>query len=451
MPKRLFILSADGEVRCTDPSCSVSQCGQCSIEHNRRKRAAAKQLIQNAAAKRKRDEEAKVVEQTVQEIAGGRTFEWTWDRAENEFGGGVGDGTEFEDKATAASDAIIHKMEKALTSDEDKKQKVDATPIDLTSFSEDERNVESDKSKKAKQDSNHTTWNHMTRCMFLRCVAKYNPFAATVKKDMWAKIAVEMAKSTAYLHDTKQGDFSVRTDGHGLQVFYERRRNDMDKKLKKEESTSGHGGFSRNAEDVEEHGHMQSCRNLENDAARAKTAKREHKQHLDDLKNNEVNDAIIKAAEDDEVVQIKLLKVLQARVRQAKLEGKIWEGVECNKGMKYTFPSKALKDMEDLDKLKKKCDPEGLASSDVEPVARTGGSLANAITSLSSKMPNMAAFKQVDPAEFARSFFATKQQMARTLQQKLDEVSAQYRANVITLEEHLAFTKKVKDAHFDNL
>ncbi len=405
-------------------------------------------MSQDAAAKRKKVDEEKLVAETEQQIAAGRKFEWTFDRTENEFGGGVGDGTEFDEQPTAASDAVIRNMEKTLTSDEDQKPKahVDSAHIDLTS--EEERTGES---KKAKQDGNHTTWNHMTRCMFLKCVAKYNPFAAVVKKDMWAKIAVEMAKSTAYLHDTKQGDFSVRTDGHGLQVFYERRRTDMDKKLKKEESTSGHGGFSRNTEDVEEHSLMQGCRNLENDAARAKTAKREHKQHLDDLKNNEVNDAIIKAAEDDEVVQVKLLKVLQARVRQAKLEGKIWEGVECNKGMKYTFPSKALKDIEDLDKLKKKLDPEGLASSDVEPAVRAGGSLAIAITSLSSKMPNMAAFKPVDPAEFARSFYATKQQMARTLQEKLDEVTAQLRAGVINVDEHLAFTKKVKEAHFDKL
>jgi hypothetical protein len=288
--------------------------------------------------------------------------------------------------------------------------------------------------------------------MFLKCVSKFNPFAAPVKKDMWAKIAVEMAKSTADMTDTTLGtDFRVHTDGHGLQVFYERRRGDMDKKIKKESSTSGHGGFVRNKEEIEEHNLLQGCRNLEEDAAKSKTAKREHKQHLDDLKNNEVNDAIIKAAQDDEVVQVKLLKVLQARVRQAKLEGKIWEGVECNKGMKYTFPTKALKDMEDLDKLKKKIDPDGLASSDVEPVVRTGGSLANAINSLSSKMPDMAAFKPVDPSEFARSFFATKQQMTRTLKEKLEEVNEQLRADVITKEEHLEFTKKVKEAHFSKL
>ncbi len=371
-------------------------------------------------------------------MSAGRTFNWTYDhdRPEEDFGGG---------DAVAASDNVIHSMAMTLTTSDDESKKRHAS--DLTS--DDQRHGAS---KKAKADKgNHTTWNHMTRCMFLRCVSKFNPFAAAVKKDMWAKIAVEMQKSTTYLKDTQQGDFSVHTDGHGLQVFYERRRDDMDKKLRKEESTSGHGGFIRNTEEVEEHNLMHGCRNLERDAAAAKTAKREHKQHLEDLKNNEVNDAIIKAAEDDEIVQVKLLKVLQARVRQAKLEGKIWEGVECNKGMKYTFPSKALKDIEDLDKLKKKLDPEGLASSDVEPVVRTGGSLAIAIASLKEKMPNMAAFKPVDPADFARSFFATKQQMARTLQEKLEEVSAQLRAGVISADEHVAFTKKVKEAHFDKL
>ena len=450
MPRE-FIYHADGEVRCNDPSCNISQCGQCSIETNRRKRAAAKDAQKQLAQKRKREEEERAVELMRQQMADGKKMNWTYDRAEDDFGGGAGSAADAPGfvgtTPTAASDAVIKNMEKSLTSDEDRNRK---PHVDLTSdVTDDDRKG----GKKAKQDrDNHTTWNHQTRTMFLKCVSKFNPFAAPVKKDMWAKIAVEMAKSTADMTDATLGtDFRVHTDGHGLQVFYERRRGDMDKKMKKEGSTSGHGGFVRNKEEIEEHNLLQGCRNLEEDAAKSRTAKREHKQHLDDLKNNEVNDAIIKAAQDDEVVQVKLLKVLQARVRQAKLEGKIWEGVECNKGMKYTFPSKALKDMEDLDKLKKKFDPDGLASSDVEPVVRTGGSLANAIASLQSKMPDMAAFKPVDPAEFARSFFATKQQMTRTLKEKLEEVNEQLRAEVITKEEHLEFTKKVKEAHFSKL
>jgi hypothetical protein len=172
---------------------------------------------------------------------------------------------------------------------------------------------------------------------------------------------------------------------------------------------------------------------------------------MESLKNNDVNEAIIKAAEDDTIVQVKLLKVLQARVRQAKLEAKIWEGVECNKGMKYTFPSKALKDIEDLDNLKKKVDPEGktLDSSDADFVSqRTNGSLANAITSFTAKMPNMAAFTPVDPAVFAQKFFATKQQMTKTLREKLDAVQTEFENKNITLEEKEEFEKKVKQAHF---
>lgn len=436
--KRVFSYSADGEVRCNDPSCNVSQCGQCSIEANRRKKNAAKSARQNEAQKRKREEDDKLVAETTRQIAAGKTFTFTFDRAESDFG----------DAPTALSDHVIEnmeKMEKSFTSDDDRKNKA---PIDITS--DDDPKVDS---KKARQDrDNHTTWNHQTRTMFLKCVAKFNPFSAAVKKDAWAKISSEMGKSTADMIDKEKGtDYRVRTDGHGLQVYYDRRRADMDKKLKKEGSTSGHGGFTRNKDEIEEHNFLQSCRNLEDDAARVKTAKREHNKLLDDLKNNEVNDAIIRAAQDDEVVQVKLLKVLQARVRQAKLEGKIWEGNESNKGMKYTFPSKALKDIEDLDKLKKKMDPDGLASSDVEPVVRTGGSLANAISSLSSKMPDMASYKPVDPAEFARSFFATKQQMTRTLKQKLDEVDEQRDAGVINDQEHAEFTKKVKEAHFSQL
>ena len=121
--------------------------------------------------------------------------------------------------------------------------------------------------------------------------------------------------------------------------------------------------------------------------------------------------------------------------------------------MKYTFPSKALKDMEDLEQLTKKIDPDGkktLDSSDAEVVTR-GGSLANAITSFTAKMPNMAVFTPVDPGDFAQKFCTAKQQMKKTLSQKLDAVHAEFDGGTITAAERDGFLNKVKEAHFMQL
>ena len=444
MPRQFIESTVKGEVRCNDPSCASSQCGQCNKEQHRRKRKASQQK----AAEAKAAQAEKDVEEAKREIAAGKKHEWTFDRAENDFGNG---GAAPDTVARLLSD--VQEGDELIARLEEQENAVPVRALERDSETDETKAHTKKKARMSDTGKVSTTWNHLTRCMFLKATAKYNPFGAAVKKVMWEKIALEMQKSTTYLKDTELGDFCVYTDGHGLQVFYERRRDDMDKKLAAESKTSGHGGYVRSKEECEEHTLMHACRNLEKDAASSKASKREHAKNMESLKNNEVNDAVIKAAQDDTVVQVKLLKVLQARVRQAKLEAKIWEGVECNKGMKYTFPSKALKDIEDLDNLKKKVDPEGKAldSSDAEVVSRTSGSLANAITSFTAKMPNMAAFTPVDPAVFAQKFFATKQQMTKTLQEKLAAVKAEFDNQNINETEKVEFEKQVKLAHFLNL
>ncbi len=432
---RMFYETETGQLRCHDPCCVTAQCGQCNKEENRRKnakKAEAKRLRDKEAAEIKQREEQELLDKTKSEMANGKTYTWTWDRVDAIEGMAV------------ESETVIQSMQKQLESteaeDEEEKPWAPAAPI----------------KKQKTSDRATTTWNHMTRCMFLKAVAKFNPFGAAVKKDMWAKVSDEMQKSTAILKDTAHGDFCVYTDGHGLQVFYERRRDDMDKKVKKEGATSGHGGFTRSKEDIEEHNLMQTCYNLEKDAIAYRDSKRDRNRHIESLKNNDVNDAIIQAAEDDEVVQVRLLKVLQARVRQAKLECKLFEKDPAKKGMKYTYTAQALKDMEDLEHFK----PKGASdvpqdSTDTEAKVPRGGSLASAIQELTSKMPSMAGFTNVDPVAFATSFFETKHKFAETktltLQQKLAEINKQFELKVITIDEKEAYTKQVKDNHFMHL
>jgi hypothetical protein len=78
--KRGFTVNtATGEVRCKDPSCQVTQCGQCNIEQNTRKRAARKLKNQTAAAMHKAAEDQAVFEQVSAALAAGKTHEWTFD------------------------------------------------------------------------------------------------------------------------------------------------------------------------------------------------------------------------------------------------------------------------------------------------------------------------------------------------------------------------------------
>ncbi len=444
----------NGELRCKDPSCEIAQCGQCNKEENKRKKAEGKKRREKTAAEQKLKDDAELVEKTKGELAAGRKITWSFDKHDESDGAG---------KDESEADGVIQRMQYAEGQADGKAR--DEFTIDEDSDFEVEKKkgkallpqLQPQPKKQKTSERVSTTWNHKTRSMFLKAVAKYNPFGAAVKKDAWAKVAEEMHKSTTILKDTALGDFCVYTDGHGLQVFYERRRDDMDKKLKKEGATSGHGGFTRSREDIEEHNLMETCVSLEKDAIAYRESKREHNRNIESLKNNDVNDAIIAAAENDSVIQLKLLKVLQARVRQAKLECKLFEKDPGKKGMKFTYSAQALKDMEDLEKLKPKDTSDGvLDSTDTEAQKVTrGGSLASAIQDLTSKMPNMAGFTNVDPAAFATSFFETKQKFAErktlTLKEKLEEIDKQLSLDVITQSESDTYKKQVKDQHFLNL
>lgn len=451
-----------GQLRCQDPSCVTTQCGQCNKEENKRKISERKSRNKQAAADAKKRADEAAVNKTRDEMDKGKTFTFTYDRDE-QVGTEEAEGViqkmakqneleRSEIEATFENQRLEEEREEEdfqqgaeVTGEQPKKRAAAAAPAAVPVA----------KKQKTSHDKASTTWNHVTRCMFLKAVAKYNPFGAAVKKDMWAKIADEMHKSTLIMKEEKHGDFCVYTDGHGLQVFYERRRDDMDKKLMKESATSGHGGFTRSKEEIAEHNLIQTCRNLEKDAIVERDVKRDRKSFLESLKNNEVNEAIIAAAEDDTVVQVRLLKVLQARVRQAKLEQKLFDKDPSKKGMKFVFNAQALRDMEDLEKLKPKGDSEVLDTTDTEAKVARGGSLAFAIQELTSKMPSMAGFTSVDSAAFATSFFETKHKFTEsktlTLKQKLEEIDKQFNLEVIDERERDAYKKQVKDQHFAQL
>lgn len=74
---REFIVNeASGEVRCRDPSCGTTQCGQCNKEQNRRRRKA--KHGEAAKADKEREDQA-AVEQARAAEAAGKTHNWTYD------------------------------------------------------------------------------------------------------------------------------------------------------------------------------------------------------------------------------------------------------------------------------------------------------------------------------------------------------------------------------------
>ena len=469
-PKASRVFTVDpltGEVRCGDPSCNITQCGQCNTEQNKRKKEKRRQEAEQAKAAQAERER----EKARRDVQDGKQYQWTYDKD--------------DDNATDAS-VVMQQLQTAQAVQE-QQDKVEQEEDRMVAEADergrqgqaeaDEREREApaapnDAGKKGAgkrgASDGRTKWNHTTRTLLYRAIMKFNPFSAPVKKDAWAKISEEMATATAGMNDRDKGDFRVKTDGHGLEVFYDRQIENMDKKTANEDSTSGQTGADVTAEEKEEFGLLAGCRAKEKDAALIKQRKRDVKQALEDLRNNEVNDAVRQAALSDKPVQIKLYRVLQTRVRAAKLEAATW--TKNNPGLgQYAYSVANLKDIEEFQNLKDThgdltgntdsdlaADTKG--SDDPEAMRMKGGKVAVAIAAIAAKLPDAKMFAPPDFSLFATSFYAAKraaegamppsQAPKRTLKERLAEVEENLAAEVITQKEADDFSAKIKKAFF---
>lgn len=467
-PKASRVFTVDpvsGEVRCGDPSCNVTQCWQCNTEQNKRKKEKRRQEAEQAKAAQAERER----EQAIQDQQAGKRHQWTFDNED------VTDASMVMQQLQNAQ-AVQEQLEKVQQ--EEEKMVADADERGRQAQAEaDERERQAQAKpaagnkgagKKGASDG-RTKWNHTTRTLLFKAIMKFNPFAAAVKKDAWAKISEEMAAATAGMNDLDKGDFRVKTDGHGLEVFYDRQIENMGKKTANEETTSGQTGADVTAEEREEFGLLEGCRAKEKDAALIKQRKRDAKQALEDLRNNEVNDAVREAAISDKPVQIKLYKVLQTRVRAAKLEASTWSKSNPSLGQ-FAYSMTQLRDIEELQKLKDAhghltgtgdntdtdfpADNKG--SDDPETTRMKGGKVAVAIAAIAAKLPDATMFAPPDFNQFATSFFAAKraaesampQAPKRTLKERLDEVKETLAAGTITQKEADDFSTRIKKAFF---
>ena len=298
-----------------------------------------------------------------------------------------------------------------------------------------------------------TNWNHTNKLMLWQAIQKYDPFSAAVKKDRWQFIADQMYDSTVINKRTPDGDFCVYTDGHGISVFFTRSVERMQRETAAEGTNSGQAGATICAETRAEFVQLQACRDLEQNAKEAQNDKRQTKNLLASLKDNEVNDALIEAAAGKEQVQLKLLKVLASRVRDAKIRASVWE--QSNKGQKYTYTEADLKNVADYKTCKTRFDPNGKDATDSDTASMRGGHMAAAIEQLAAKLPTASTFNVTSASEFATQFFEAKRrhdaQRVLTLQQKLAQVDDEFTKGNINAEEVDSYKKKIKDAHFKML
>jgi hypothetical protein len=321
--KREFIVNAaTGEVRCHDPSCAITQCGQCNIQQNKLRRDARKRKNQEAAnADKQREDEAALAQAKAAEAAG-KKHEWTFDQQPSvEEGKEVLDALQLSDEDHAAAKPPARENGEHL-----------------------QASIQAQDAFQQEKSRGKTTWNHTTRLLLYKCIAKFNPFGAPVKKEAWNVVAVEMAQATALMHDAKTGDYRVKSDGHGLEVFYARRVDDMNKVTSKESTNSGQAGAEITREQAAEFAELQACVAKEKDAALIRDNKRKAKSALEDIKNQQVTQLVKNAALEDDNVKARTFKLLQTKVRAAKLEAAVWEKQHGGLG-KYSYNAQQLADI----------------------------------------------------------------------------------------------------------
>jgi len=427
---REFIVNeASGEVRCRDPSCGTTQCGQCNKEQNRRRRKA--KHGEAAKADKEREDQA-AVEQARAAEAAGKTHNWTYDNEQ------VGEGNHVLEALQQSENSDGGGL--APTHEDQQRQRVQGSNKDKGAF-------------QPEKSRGKTTWNHTTRLLLYKCIAKFNPFAAPVKKDAWNEVAVEMATSTAKMNDPEKGDFRVKSDGHSLEVFYARRVEDMTKVTAKEGTNSGQAGSEVSPEQAKEFAELQACVAKEQDALLIRDNKRRAKNALEDLKNHKVTQLVKDAALEDEVVKARYFKVLQSKVRAARLEAAVWEKQHGGLG-KYSYNMQQLADIESLANLKKDFPEDSDLPESDGVVEKKKGGVAQAIGDLIAKLPTASA-PSVDPSAFAHAFFQAKQSYQaesaprkRTLAERLADVGVQHAAGHISSDEKDLYMTEIKKQYF---
>jgi hypothetical protein len=171
----------------------------------------------------------------------------------------------------------------------------------------------------------NTTWTHQSRMCLYGWVAKVNPYKAPrgQSDEYWSRVAVEVGKSTSKL-TKKEGRIDL--NGTALRVYVNKQLGkgskymDYKAKVRDEASKSGQTGMLSSHE-KDEYGALDQLASMKAEANEEMVAVKEHKDVLRALKEDQLNDAIVKKAMSSEAGQKELMRTLDKK--RKKLEIKI--------------------------------------------------------------------------------------------------------------------------------
>jgi hypothetical protein len=466
MPRTFRVIDGTDEVRCNDPSCNITQCGQCNKEQNRRKRAQRAEVERQERDKHDCDQvRAGMQDGTIQ-------MSFTYDS----------ETTPLVDEANRVlenvqlldyfnhdniQDNVKKPKTKAVTAAPKKRVRKEqvtdtgnaaeapgfAPPPPAPTPPQEPIPVDSSASDMVATEAseNKTKWNHVTRTMLFRCIQKHDPFNSKAKAETWETIASDMKQATENLKNEADGDLSVHGNGRSVQMFYNRCRDNFKKASAGEKHSGGAGKSDKNPAKQEELNQLSACIDLEKCAKHAQETKREAAQALDGLVKGEVNDFVVDVAIKNEAMRPKLVKVLASRLREAKMRKMAFE--HANKNAKYTYTATDMQNFAHWDRLKAVV-PEVGDVPDSEPEtssAPRGGAIASAIKALSDRLPSVSALTPMSPVAFAEAFFQAKRASIPTLKQKLNQVDKDAEDGLLDEAEVNFYKKRIKDAHFKEL
>jgi hypothetical protein len=180
-----------------------------------------------------------------------------------------------------------------------------------------------------------THWTHQTRITCLRLIQRLNPWTQRDSGATWQQIADTMHRDTAHLKETnargKEISCQVHSNGSALNMWYIRQLGIMEGAYseRKERTESGQTGqlqqcinarasqTGENADEIaQEWATLMALRSLQQDAAKAALMKKEKSNAQKTMKNDELPDAIVKLACEDEAIQIQAIRLLEKKMKK---------------------------------------------------------------------------------------------------------------------------------------
>jgi len=277
-----------GQLRCNDPSCTITQCFVCEQEQRRAANKAKAQKretnLQKAA-----DAKAKVADEECdkarQRLAAG------WVPCYEEY--------EYVEE--------VHSVQEV-------KEPPTVTQLEIKLGDQ-----------KANEDIKNTNWTHASKMMLYGWVAKLNPFKAERGKtdEAWDKIASNVAETTKLL-SKKQGRIDL--SGAALRVYVSKQLGKGSKfanwrnQLREEGQLSGQAGLLSNHE-TEEFNKLAELAAMKDEAHAESAAITDEKKLLKRIKDDQMNDEIFNKAMAKPEAKTAMFKVLNKK--RKKLEIKI--------------------------------------------------------------------------------------------------------------------------------